>query len=284
MKNSNTIVRLFTATVALLVAVIATPVKAATPAGATYSKALVVKVVGNASYVDAKGGDGAVREGMTLGQGTSIITGTGAYVTLDLGLNGDALTVNENSTIVIDTLTLRETGAEKAATTELEAKRGSLSFNVKKLSAASKYEVKTANGVAGIRGSRGIIYAVGVYQCLDGSLLVRVRNLTTGQVQVFTVTRANALDASRGAAAPIQLTPIPQATFEQLDKKLIAQTTILVPAPPRPTNPLRPSQTADGRNDLTSQIGALINFVSPTTPPPAPVPAPPPAPSPNNGG
>ena len=273
MKNSNTIVRLFTATVALLVAVIATPVKAATPAGATYSKALVVKVVGNASYVDAKGGDGAIREGMTLGQGTSIITGTGAYVTLDLGLNGDALTVNENSTIAIDTLTLRETGAEKAATTLLDAKRGSLTFNVKKLSAASKYEVKTANGVAGIRGSSGIIYAVGIYQCINGTIVVQVRNLTTGQVQNFTVTRANELDASRGFAAPLVVTPISPATFASLEKRLI-DTVIIAPPPPPPVNPSRQNPTSDGRNDLTSQIGALINFVSPTTPPPAPVPAP----------
>ena len=279
MKNSNTIVRLFTATVALLVALIATPVKAAT-AGAVNGKAIVVKVVGNASYVDARGGDGALREGMTLGHGTSIITGTGAYVTLDLGLNGDALTVNENSTIAIDTLTLRETGAEKAATTLLDAKRGSLTFNVKKLSAASKYEVKTANGVAGIRGSRGIIYAVGVYQCLDGSLLVRVRNVTTGQVQTFTVTRASALDVSRGVAA-VQLPPIPLAQFNELDKTLIEKTRIFVPPPSRPINPLRPGQTSDGRNDLTSQIGGIINFISPTTSPPAsPPPAPPPRPAP----
>lgn len=260
MKNSNTFVRLLAATVALLVAVIATPVKAAT-AGAVNGKAIVMKVVGNASYVDARGGDGILREGMTLGQGTSIITGSGAYVTLDLGLNGDALTVNENSTVAIDTLTLRETGAEKAATTELDAKRGSLSFNVKKLSAASKYEVKTANGVAGIRGSRGIIYAVGIYQCLDGSLLVRVRNVTTGQVQTFSVTRANALDVSRGAASVV-LTPIPPAQFEQLDKRLLQETFIKVP-PSRPANPGSPNRTSDGRSDLTSQIGTLINRLSP---------------------
>lgn len=270
MKNSNTFVRLFTATVALLVAVIATPVNAATPAGAAYGKALVVKVVGNASFVDAKGGDGAIREGMTLGQGTSIITGTGASVTMDLGRNGDVLTVNENSTISIDTLLLRDTGAETAAITQLEAKRGSLSFNVKKLSAASKYEVKTANGVAGIRGSRGIIYAVGVFQCLDGTLVVSVQRMTAagapiGPPQTFQVTRANALDTSRGGVVPVQLTPIPRAEFDRLEKTLLAQDTIVVPRRERPGNPQeRPSNpTADGRNDLTSQIGALINRLSP---------------------
>ena len=265
MKNSNSFLRLCAAALALLVASFATPADAATRAGAIEGKAVVVKVVGNASYVDSKGGDGAIREGMTLRQGTSIITGSGASVTLDLGQNGDLLTVNENSTASLDTLLLQDTGAEKAANTEVDAKRGSVSFNVKKLSAASKYEIKTANGVAGIRGSRGVVYAVGIYQCVDGTMLVRVRNLSTGAVQTFTVTRATSLDASRGAAAVPQLTPIPQATFDALEKKLVLDTKVVVPSPTRPTSPTTATGT-DGRNDLNRQIGNLINRLSPTTP------------------
>lgn len=265
MKNSNSFLRLCAAALALLVASFATPADAATRAGAIEGKAVVVKVVGNASYVDSKGGDGAIREGMTLRQGTSIITGSGASVTLDLGQNGDILTVNENSTASLDTLLLQDTGAEKAANTEVDAKRGSVSFNVKKLSAASKYEIKTANGVAGIRGSRGVVYAVGIYQCVDGTMLVRVRNLSTGAVQTFSVTRANSLDASRGAAAVPQLTPIPQATFDALEKKLVLDTKVVVPSPTRPTSPTTATGT-DGRNDLNRQFGNLINRLSPTTP------------------
>lgn len=180
MKTSNTFVRLFTTTLALLGALLATPLPAATPAGAIAGKAVVAKVTGKADYVDASGNSGTVREGMTLKQGTSIITGPGASVVLDLGENGETLVVRPDSTLSLDTLLLVPTGIEKAATTRLDIKRGSMAFSVKKLSAASKYEVRTANGVAGVRGSEGIIFSTGVFQCTDGTILVTVTNRTTG--------------------------------------------------------------------------------------------------------
>ena len=152
MKKSKLISTLFTTALALVAGFQLSTARAANP-GVGEGKAIVVKVVGAASYVDSKGGDGALREGSVFRQGTSIITGSGASVTLDLGANGEALVVRENSTVSIDTLTLRDTGIEKSANTALDIKRGSVAFNVKKLSASSKYDVKTANGVAGIRGS-----------------------------------------------------------------------------------------------------------------------------------
>lgn len=62
MKTSNTFVRLFTTTLALLGALLATPLPAATPAGAIAGKAVVAKVTGKADYVDASGNSGTVRE------------------------------------------------------------------------------------------------------------------------------------------------------------------------------------------------------------------------------
>ena len=150
---------------------------------------------------------------MTLLQGTSIITGTESSVVLDLGENGQTLVVRPNSTLSLDTLLLVPTGIEKAATTRLDIKRGSMAFSVKKLSAASKYEVRTANGVAGIRGSEGVIYSTGVFQCTDGTLLVTVTNLSTGRTETFTATRGNTLNAS---GTNVVITPIPLADFNRL--------------------------------------------------------------------
>lgn len=213
MKTSKTFVRLFTTTLALLGALLTTPLPAATPAGATAGKAVVIKVTGKATYVDAKGADGTVREGMTLLQGTSIITGTESSVVLDLGENGQTLVVRPNSTLSLDTLLLVPTGIEKAATTRLDIKRGSMAFSVKKLSAASKYEVRTANGVAGIRGSEGIIFSTGVFLCTDGTILVYVTNRNTGVTETFTATGGNTVNAS---GTNVVITPIPQADFNRM--------------------------------------------------------------------
>lgn len=213
MKTSKTFVRLFTTTLALLGALLTTPLPAATPGGATPGKAVVIKVTGSATYVDAKGSDGTVREGMTLHQGTSIITGTESSVVLDLGENGETLVVRPNSTLALDTLQLVPTGIEKAARTQLDLKRGSMAFSVKKLAAASKYEVRTANGVAGIRGSEGVIYSTGVFQCTNGTLLVTVTNLSTGRTETFTATRGNTVNAS---GTNVVITPIPLADFNRI--------------------------------------------------------------------
>lgn len=217
MKTSNTFVRLFTTTLALLGALLATPLPAATPAGAIAGKAVVAKVTGKADYVDASGNSGTVREGMTLKQGTSIITGPGASVVLDLGENGETLVVRPDSTLSLDTLLLVPTGIEKAATTRLDIKRGSMAFSVKKLSAASKYEVRTANGVAGVRGSEGIIFSTGVFQCTDGTILVTVTNRTTGVTQTYTATRGNTVNAS---GTNVVLTPIPPADFNRMRQEV----------------------------------------------------------------
>lgn len=230
MKTSKTFVRLFTTTLALLGALFVTPLPAATPAGATAGKAVVVKVTGKATYIDINSASGAVREGMALQQGTSIVTGPDSSVVLDLGENGETLVVRPDSTLSLDTLQLVPTGIEKAARTQLDLKRGSLAFSVKKLAAASKYEVKTANGVAGIRGSEGVIYSTGVFLCTDGTILVTVTNRTTGVTETFTATRGNTVNAS---GTNVVLTPIPLADFNRMtaDIRTATLATQVVSAP-----------------------------------------------------
>lgn len=123
-----------------------------TTQAATPGAAQVKKVVGKADYTDAKGG-GPLTEGQILMQGATIITGAGSYVDLDMGINGNALRVEADSTLTLNKLEYTKAG-EVVVNTELEVKKGAAVANViNKLSKASKYEIKTPAGVAGIRGT-----------------------------------------------------------------------------------------------------------------------------------
>ncbi|MSU28221.1 MAG: hypothetical protein EXS27_09960 [Pedosphaera sp.] len=162
----------------------------ATAQAATPGAAQVKKVVGTASYTDAKAG-GPLKEGDILFQGATITTGAGSYVDLFLGVNGDSLRVEADSTLSLSKLDYTKGLGETVVTTEVEVKKGSIVANVvNKLSKASKYEIKTPAGVAGIRGTvvrAGTIRIV----CLIGR--VEFRPTAGGGVQlvvggqVFTV-------------------------------------------------------------------------------------------------
>lgn len=141
----------------------ATAAQAATPGAA-----LVKKVVGKADYTDARGG-GPVKEGDILMAGATITTGAGSYVDLDMGVNGNALRVEADSTLALNKLDYTRAG-DTVVNTEIEVKKGSSVSNViNKLSKASKYEIKTAAGVAGIRGTVVGASATTIH-CLVGTI------------------------------------------------------------------------------------------------------------------
>jgi hypothetical protein len=78
----------------------------------------------------------------------------------------------ENTLLGIDKLTITQTGADEVTETQLDLKAGHIFGMVKKMSAASKYEVKIPNGVAGIRGTIYDISAEGVVKVLVGSVVL----------------------------------------------------------------------------------------------------------------
>src|SRR5262249_26136213 len=78
----------------------------------------------------------------------------------------DAVRIFENTVLGIDKLTTMKTGADTVTETQLDLKAGRIFGTVKKLSAASVYEVKIPNGVAGIRGTIYLIGADGVLSVL----------------------------------------------------------------------------------------------------------------------
>ncbi|MGV3757789.1 MAG: FecR domain-containing protein [Verrucomicrobiota bacterium] len=149
----------------------ATGVQAANPGAAdlTPGVAKILDFKGTVTFV--KNGKVAVlQKGDTLGEKDTVSTvGVGSEVKLDLGDNGGELNVVEDTTVVIDSLKLNK---NKDAETTLDLKKGGLIGNVKKLSAASKYEVKHAQGVAGIRGTLWAVLPGQGVICAQGSVLV----------------------------------------------------------------------------------------------------------------
>ena len=80
--------------------------------------------------------------------------------------------VMENTVLGIDKLSVMETGADVVTDTQLDLKSGRVIGNVKKMSAASRYEIKLPNGVAGIRGTVYDISADGTVRVASGSVVV----------------------------------------------------------------------------------------------------------------
>jgi hypothetical protein len=186
-------------------------------ASAVPGRAEVKKIVGNAKVTNSSGATSALAVGMALGSGDTVITGPGSMVHLWLGVNGDDLTVDADTTLKLDQLDIANVN-ERQVTTSLTLAKGSVLGDVKtKLTAASKYEIKTASGVAGIRGT---IYTVAV----DGAGRITKIIVLTGTVSfidrgvVVTITSTEAKNAvayvPSAAGAPVNTATRP-ATHEE---------------------------------------------------------------------
>src|SRR3989441_4639533 len=112
-----------------------------------------------------------VKVGTILGPGTTIKTGAGSSVLLFLGKTAGYIRLTENTTVSLDKLTLTDTGADTAAEVQIGLSDGTILGDVNKLSAASRYEIKTPNGVAGIRGTRYRMSANSFIVLLDGTMV-----------------------------------------------------------------------------------------------------------------
>jgi len=96
----------------------------------------------------------------------------------------------ENTALGIDKLTSQQTGNDVVSETQLDLRAGHITGIVKKMSAASRYEIKLPNGIAGIRGTTYDITSDGVLKVADGSVVIATvktdaaGNTTSGQPQV----------------------------------------------------------------------------------------------------
>jgi hypothetical protein len=134
----------------------------------------VVQTAAN-SFVDVVINEEATAEAVTLkpistassaSSASSGGGGAGAIPTPDQ----DVVRVLDDSYLVFDSLSAAATGADTVTETLLDLKKGSIFGSVKKQAAASRFEIKTPNGVAGIRGTIFLI-SVNNISCLTGSVI-----------------------------------------------------------------------------------------------------------------
>ena len=92
--------------------------------------------------------------------------------------------------------------------TSLDLKAGRILGTVKKMSAASQYEVKIPNGVAGIRGTIYNISADGVLSVISGTVVLAYVG-SDGNPVTQQVREGQQYDAKTG-----QITPIPTALLQ----------------------------------------------------------------------
>jgi len=202
-------------------------------AAQTVGHATVVRIKGSARY--SQGGSWSpLKVGDVLKPGTVVQTGLekGSFVDLVLSDDGSSaplafntssassssdvtdvlaykpraeqnvVRLMENTALGIDKLTSQNTGADVVTETQLDLKQGRMIGNVKKLSGASKYEIKIPNGVAGIRGTFFELTADGVLRVAFGSVVIAYVG-PNGEVVTQIVNANQQFDARTGQLIPL---------------------------------------------------------------------------------
>ena len=158
--------------------------------------------------------------------------------------------LRENTLMAIDRLTWEQTGADTVTDTQLDLRAGSILGSVKKASAASRYEVKVPNGVAGIRGTIYSFSTSGILTVYAGSIVITYLNPSdTTQTITQVVSAGQQYDMTTGqftqVPVPIVDDNIRAARELALSPALPAGTQIIyTPTEPQPI--LSPVQGDDG--------------------------------------
>jgi len=153
--------------------VVAIAAAAVLSAHAKDNRAIVRSIHGSAQMSNNKGQTWQnAKVGSYLGANSAIKTASDSTADLFLGDNGPVVRVTPDTQLGIDKLTVENTSIEKVIETQLDLKSGRILGSVKKMAAASKYEVKTPVGVAGIRGTEYSIDARGKVTIITGSAVV----------------------------------------------------------------------------------------------------------------
>lgn len=141
------------------------------PADTQPGNIMVVGLKGSASATPSGGSPAPVKMKDLFSPGVTVKTDKGSHVDLFFGRNIGTMRLEESGTLIVDKFTLTQTGADTVADIQLNLPEGTILGNVNKLSAASKYEIKVPNGVAGIRGTTVLGSAASYFVLLEGSLV-----------------------------------------------------------------------------------------------------------------
>jgi hypothetical protein len=167
----------------------------------------------------------------------------------------NVIRMSSGTMLAIDKLTVIDTGADTVSDTELDLRAGKIFTSVNKMSASSQYIIKLPNGVAGIRGSKGMIGADGSAEWLTGEIVISFIG-SNGQPHVVVVHGGFEYDPQTG-----QILHLPPKAIAALERFGAYASTLF-------------AQIYPIAQDLT------LVFISPTQG----VHHPPPPPPPNEGG
>lgn len=231
----------------------------------------VVAIHGNAQYYLAgQSTPRPLREGMVIKSGMTIQTASGLGNYVDLVLNNshaeeapagspseiahytpkaeqDGIRIKENSVLVIDKLTVTQTGAEVVTDTELDLKAGTILGTVKKLSPQSKYEVKIPAGVAGIRGTIYEISANGVIKVLSGMVLIAYVG-PDGNIITQNINAGQEFDTSTGLVTTISAQDIHDLILNSMPFRFFNDRPTTYIAPDHRIYFVSPTQNGQGQN------------------------------------
>jgi hypothetical protein len=140
--------------------------------GAEAGKAVVRSIRGQAQYQEAGGQWLQLNVGQVLKAGSTVRTASDSHADLFLDQNGPVVRLVENTTLGLDKLNYTSTGVDTIIETQLDLKSGRILGIVRKMADQSKYEIKTPNGVAGIRGTEYDLTATSVMRVVSGSMVM----------------------------------------------------------------------------------------------------------------
>ena len=178
------------------------------------------------SSVDLATSDSAVASGASPvsaiypGKAANFIGGDGLVASLNVGPKPNVLHLFPSTVLSVDKLTKEGNGIDEVSETQLDLRAGRILGDVKKLSANSRYEIKTSTGVAGIRGTTYTVSSTGIVYVLTGSLMFTYLDPSTGQTQVVTVGAGQSFNEATALANPgnpnAAIATIPTATLKAL--------------------------------------------------------------------
>ncbi|GEM_PF-1684863 len=228
--------------------------------------AVVRAVRGTASYSkDAGKTWKPVKVAFYLQPGTTVRTGVASTVDLFLGVNGPVVRITPDTELGLDKLYYEQNAVDTVIETELNLTNGRILGNVRKLAEASRYEVKTPVGVAGIRGTEYDISVDGTVRILTGSaVMVYANPQNPNNPSIVTIHEGEMARKPGQPGQPVTTEPIPEADRTQLAAQF-QELTVLIRQPnpkPHPESPFFPPTGEAPREIPTLQPEP---FVSPNT-------------------
>jgi hypothetical protein len=124
-----------------------------TNVNAAENDVLVTAIGGNVTYSSGGGAFVPIAVGTHLHKGDVIKTGASSHADLEVGHNIGVIQVTPETTFGITEATVTDTPADTVSASEFDLSTGAIYAKINKLSKASRYEIRTPKGIAGVRGT-----------------------------------------------------------------------------------------------------------------------------------